>query len=250
MPTTVASQHGVETTIGSPSARPAQVWDGVRFYAAKPFSLGFISGSARLYTNEEPAPGIRLDDRLFSNEGAMIGSTSLNGTIPADAGWRSSMVATFKIRAYMKKTPRFEVSGQSRPWRGSDQRGHWRSVTEARSGALVDVLIEYRNTGETQQNNVVIKVQLPPTLGSDRTDSTLLASSKTPDGGRTSNGIVTARGINIGSYAATGNAYVRFTVRVAGELSCGSEQQHIIGTASTDNGSKSVSIPIVVFKDC
>ena len=139
------------------------------------------------------------------------------------------------------------MSGQSRLRRGSDAAGRWESATEAGAGALVDVRVTYRNTGDVQHNNVVLKIQLPPTLRY-RTGTTVIATSNNRVGRTVSDSIATGRGLNIGSYTAGRGAYVRFTVRVGGKLSCGSEQQHIIATANAHERSRKVSIPMMSSK--
>ena len=64
---------------------------------------------------------------------------------------------------------------------------------------------------------------------------------------------VTTTGLNIGSYAAGGNAYLKFTAKVTSNDqldNCGVNTLVNTATANTANGSKSDTANVVVSKTC
>lgn len=91
----------------------------------------------------------------------------------------------------------------------------WYSAVEANVGNKVDFQIEYNNTSEYVQENVVIKDILPPNL-KYVDGSAKLKNSNHPNGVSLEDSL-TFNGINIGSYASGANAYVMFKAEVVND---------------------------------
>jgi uncharacterized repeat protein (TIGR01451 family) len=128
----------------------------------------------------------------------------------------------------------------------------WGHVSNFQAGQKVDYKINYFNSGTTQQNDVVIKVELRDGLTFVK-GSTKIATSNT--GNRWSpvehDNLIT-RGINIGSYAPGGNAYLKFTAQLPtnGSLECGFQSATNVARAETNNGTKSSELTIWIEKVC
>ncbi len=100
----------------------------------------------------------------------------------------------------------------------------WKNTIDAKAGEVVQFMIAYKNTGTTEEDNVVVRDNLPPDT-SLVPGTTYLKNSTYPTGlGKlsTSDALAT-NGINITNYAPGGAAYVTFNVQLPGDdkLQCG-----------------------------
>ena len=120
-------------------------------------------------------------------------------------------------------------------------------------GEEVEYKIQYKNTGTTQQNDVVIKDKLPAGV-SYVNGTTQFSNSKTNSQWKaTDDNNVVGRGINLGAYAPNGNVYVKFKAKVTDNdklEKCGVNTLVNTATAETNNGSKSDTANVVVSKKC
>ena len=81
---------------------------------------------------------------------------------------------------------------------------------------VVTYKVKYKNDTEAQRDNVVVSVAIPQ--GAEYVmGSTYLSTSKTNNRWTATNEGITARGLNIGSYAPGGAAYLKFQVRPRGK---------------------------------
>lgn len=244
MPATVEAGQKARVTafVGASNANPTQVWDEAYGTATGNFALRYVPGSATIHSNGA-VNGKTLPNNLYTT-GTPLGYDSLNGTLPGCNQYAGYV--TFKIHV---DQPNFEVQ---KTVSLAGQNKYAEQVT-AQPGNEVDYKIQYKNTGTTQQDNVVIKDMLPAGM-TYVSGSTKVANSKT-NGQWTSvsdNGVV-AGGINIGSYAPNGNAYVKFTAKVVDNdklANCGVNTLVNTAKAETPNGSKSDTANVVVSKTC
>jgi hypothetical protein len=107
-----------------------------------------------------------------------------------------------------------------------------------------------RNTGTVQQDDVVLKLKMPPEL-SYLPGSARLGNSLHPSGIATSD-VTRPEGINIGSYGPGGNAWVIFSAAVGDETKflCGTRTLAPELTVDTANGAKMSEAIIRVRRDC
>ncbi|MEV4788259.1 hypothetical protein AB0K53_22900 [Streptomyces tuirus] len=81
---------------------------------------------------------------------------------------------------------------------------------------IVTYKVKYQNNTESQRDNVVVSVAIPP--GAEYVmGSTYAATSKTNDRWTVTSDGITGRGLNMGSYAPGGAAYLKFQVRPRGK---------------------------------
>lgn len=196
----------------SDNASPSEYWDGVLFESNIPFHLEYIYGSALLENNGIGKDGgIALDDEIVtkaaSNNGTLIGYSSLNGEIPG--GYQYDSYVTIKVRVVFDTDYTVEVKTRLA---GTTGPGTWDTQVDANIGDEIEIQIQYRNISEETQENVMIKDILPSNL-EYVAGSTLLYNSKY-DGASVDQDSIVTTGINIGNYAPGANAYIRFTAKV------------------------------------
>lgn len=248
VPTTTGNQVQIDGFITSDNASPQKVWDDVVLKSDKRFNVAYVPGSTTYYNNVNPNPGFNLPDSIVTNSGALVGYQQMDGKVPGC--FKFSGVATFKVKIQGEATANFEATKQVR--KHTDQKGGWSKSVEAKPGDSIDYMVTYRNTGQTQQDNVTIKDSLPAattyTAGSSK-----LTTTQTPNGAPVSDNVTKPSGINIGSYAPTGTAYTTFTAKVGQESElpkCGNNVLRNTATVETDNGTKSDYADVIVNKNC
>lgn len=229
--------------INSSNASPTSVWDDISFKntTSGDFALRMVPGSATIH-NFGKTNGATLSDNIITS-GATLGFDKLDGVLPGCNEFAGYV--TFRVVA---DQPNFSVSKKVRK-AGTTE---WKENVAANPGDKVDYLVEYKNSGTTAQNDVVVKDTLPAKV-SYQTGSTKIANPTNPGGVATEDGITSAQGINVGDYPAGSNAFVMFSAKVAGadQLDCGETTLVNKATVETNNGSKSDTATVVVNNgDC
>jgi uncharacterized repeat protein (TIGR01451 family) len=125
----------------------------------------------------------------------------------------------------------------------------WVDNYQAQAGETVDYLVEYKNTGEVQQDNVTLRDKLPAGM-TYVNGSSVLGNSKHPNGIKTNDGITT-QGLNIGSYAKNATAWVIFSAKVPSKeaIACGKHTLKNVVSVETDYGTKSDDADVTVNGD-
>ena len=228
--------------VGAANADPSEVWDNITFSntTGADISLRYVTGSAIIHSNGA-VNGSVLSDSIITT-GAAIGYDSLNGVVPGCNEYAGYV--TFRIKA---EQPDFSVSKQVRI-KGTTT---WSESVDAKIGDTVEYLITYKNTGTTTQSDVSITDELPEGLTYVE-GSTYLANSNHPSGENVADGVA-SNGINIGDYAASAAAYIKFSAKVttsSSDLDCGDNTLQNIVYVTTKNGEKSDVADVLVAKTC
>ena len=251
MPASVAAGQNAQITgyVGASNAKHLdkngtnlgnQVWDEAygKNDSNAAVALRYVSGSAKV-TSNGAVNGKTLPDTLFTS-GTPIGYNALDGKLPGCNQYSGYVTYRFKV-----DQPNFTVAKQV------SEAGKNTYVEEysAKAGETVDFKIHYKNTGTTDQTGVVIRDQLPAGL-EYVAGSTYVSTKGTWE--KTTHDTVVKQGINVGSYAPNGGAYVKFSAKVVGadKLACGVNTIKNIASADTQNGSKSDSAVVKVTKEC
>jgi uncharacterized repeat protein (TIGR01451 family)/LPXTG-motif cell wall-anchored protein len=230
--------------VGAANANPGEVWDDISFSnsTAGDMALRYVPGSAHIY-NQGATNGAKLSDNIVTT-GATIGFNALDGKVPGCNEF--SGYITFNVQA---DQPNFELSKQVR-LNGTTT---WSESVNATPGATVQYQLQYKNTGTTVQNNVVLKDTLPANV-SYVAGSTLLKNTIYTTPKQLSDNLTTSTGINIGNYAPGSVAYVLFNAKVNADDTkfCTPQTLHNVATVETNNGSKQDSADVVVktTKEC
>ena len=234
IPTTVGKTQTIVGYLNSSNATPNRYWDEIRLNSSENFYVEFVEGSAK-YTNADANGKERsfsLSNDIIAAAGAVLGYDKMDGKIPGCYEYDGFVTMQVKIHAastsLLSKTVR--VKGTKT----------WEEAVAAKVGDEVEYQIAYKNMSAEQVDNVMIRDILPPNMEYVK-GSTMLYNSHYQSGVKIVEDTVTTSGINIGSYASRGNAYVRFTAKVvAQDLNCGVNQ--LVNWASA-------TVNSTVFKD-
>lgn len=243
LPTDVKAGKRAEISgmISASNANPQAVWDTAYGNASTDMDLRYESGSAKVYS-KGAVNGQTLSDSIL-NGGVKLGYDSLNGDVPGCNDYEGWVVFRMKTVA-----PGF---GIEKTVSKAGANAFAKSISVA-PGDAVDYKIQYKNVGTTRQDNVVIKDQLPAGVSYIAGTSKMYASTTQGQWASISDNVVTANGVNIGSYAPNGNAYVTFKAKLpnAAQLKCGENTFVNTATVETDNGSSSDKATVVITKPC
>ena len=223
--------------LASSNATPGIIWDGLTFVGGTngEFSPRYVRGSAVLHTGGS-ANGTAIPDAVFS-EGTLVGCDALDGNLPA--GVRCESWVSFKVQL---DQPNFEVEA-SVDGGGTTS---WLDTHVAQPGEQITVRAEYKNTGTTKQNDVIVQVDLPENMHYVKGSTVLNNSSN--DNKSVSDKIVAESGINVGNYLPGANAFVEFDVILdAPDDGQTTQKLEKILTVFTANGSKSAPLTFVWY---
>ena len=233
IPTTVAKSQTIVGYIDSSNAKPGRYWDEVTLNASENIYLEYVDGSAKFNNNKGT---FSLPNEVITS-GATLGYTSMNGEIPGC--YEYSGVVTIDVKVHSSVAAK--VSKQVRI-KGTKT---WSESVNAKVGDEVEYQIEYVNLLSEQVKDVMIRDVLPTNV-EYVANSTYLYNSNYQDGVQLKENTLTTTGINIGTYNAKGNAYVRFTGKVVDKtMACG-DNQLVNWASATVSGS---SIKNAVYKD-
>jgi len=244
MPATVKAGEDARITgfVSADNANPGTVWDEAYATASNNVALRYVPDSATI-TSNGAVNGQKMPETLFTT-GANLGYDALDGKVPGCNQYAGYVTYNIKV-----DQPNFEMKKQVAKKGTAD----WKESIDAKAGEEVDYRIEYKNSGTTVQNNVVIKDVLPQ--GVTYVDGSTSISNASSDfkWRASTNNEVTKGGLNIGNYAAGGGAFVKFTAKMPSNDSlkaCGTNTLVNKATVETDNGNKGDTANVVVNKEC
>ncbi len=245
VPATTGKSVELGGFVTADNAAPKEVYDTAHFASGSDFNVAYVAGSAKLYNNHFGQTGAQLSDNIVTSSGAQVGFDKLDGMVPGCIEF--SGYVTFKVKIQGPKQANFEMTKKVSK-HGANQ---WTDTFAAQPGETVDYLITYKNTGEVQQDNVVVKDNLPDSE-TYVPGSTVLGNGKTPQGAKVSDNVTTS-GVNIGSYLPGANAWVIFSAKVASNdnlPACGPNKLHNVASVETDNGNKQDTADVSTEKTC
>ncbi len=222
LPTTAGTELSVQGAIDSSNASPSRVWDDVVFKSSngQTFYLDYIEGSA-LYENNGIGKngGTKLSDDIINQAGVKIGYDKLDGNIPGCFKYDS--YTTIKVKAvYINNS--YEVEKTVR--KIGDEDKTFKDTVDANIGDTVEYQIYYKNTTGQHVDNVMVKDVLPNNMELVE-GTTKLYNATNPEGLLYTDNTITTTGINIGSYGADANAYIRFRAKVVDKsMICGTNK--------------------------
>ena len=233
IPTNVAKSHDIVGYLDAANATPTRYWDEVRLVADENVYLEYVDGSA-MYNNN--MGDFKLPNEVITT-GALVGYKSMNGEIPGC--YQYSGVVTINVKVHSSVAAKVQKKVRIKGTKD------WAESVNAKVGDEVEYQIEYQNLLAETVNDVMIRDVLPTNVEYVN-DSTILFNTNHKNGIKMVENTLTTTGINIGSYNAKGNAYVRFTGKVVDKtMACGSNQ--LVNWASaTVNAS---TVKDAVYKD-
>ena len=249
VPTTTAKNVTVQGQISASNAKPNTVWDEATFSSDNDFNLAYVAGSALFENNGMGTT--KLPDSIVNNTGAKLGYDKLDGKIPGC--FQYAGYVTVKVKAQVSqpqdktnidlaKTVRNKTNGEK----------SWTETVSAKGGDTVQFQIHAKNTGSAGIQNLVIRDILPKGLNYVA-GSTKLYNTSNPKGLKVSDNIIQNSGINIGTYQANDDAYVRFDATVAAEKDlpvCGENTLTNIAQVSDQKIVKNDTASVRITKKC
>lgn len=222
--------------VGATNATPASVYDHITLKNTTGGDIAprYVAGSAKIVSNG-PVNGKAIPDALFTTSGTSLGYDTLNGQLPGCDQYSGYITYRFvAAQANFDFAKDVRIAGSKT----------WADRITAKPGDKVEYRLGYKNTGTTEQKNVVFKDVLPKgmTYVAGQTD---LQNGSNLNGKRIGDGISGA-GVNIGNYMPGANAYLYFFATVNG-----SACEVLTNTAAveTNNGNKQDSATVVVAGD-
>ncbi len=231
--------------VSADNADPKQVWDDISFTSASTFNMVYVPGSAMIYNNATGPSGRALGNSIMNGGGALVGYASNDGKVPGCFQYASYVY--IKVKPQFAATPNFEVAKTV----SKHDAFQWGENVSVNPGDLVDFRIKYSNIGQTQQDNVVVKDQLPADM-TYVTGTTKLYNNVYPSGQALAD-TITSGGVNIGNHAAGSASFVVFTAKVAANDQldvCGANTLTNTARVETDNGYKTDTASVSVTKTC
>lgn len=245
VPNTTGKKVQIDGFITADNATPNRVWDQAIFNSDRNFNLTYVNGSTKFYNNVFGQAGTTLSDSIVTDKGAQVGYDKIDGKVPGC--FQFSGYVSFKVKAQVAQTANHTVTKEVSK-HGANK---WSENYAAKPGEVVDYLIEYKNIGEAQTDNVMISDVLP--AGTSYVNgSTVLGNALHPAGLKASDNI-TKNGINIGSYKQNGGAWMIFSAKVAENDKlpvCGKNTLINKARATTDFGWKEDAANVTVDKTC
>lgn len=228
VPNASATTQTVNGWLRSSNATPNTYSDTVNFNSANgsPFHLEYVSGSALLENGGfAHGAGVKLTDTITNqgnptnkaeDEWTTIGYNGLDGKIPGC--YKYINYVTIRVKAVYDYD--FTVDKKVRILGDTDKT--WKESVEAKVGDKVEFQFQYLNTSKFNQAGVVMRDVLPSNLRYVE-GSTVLYNGNHPTGLHLDTDDVINGGVNVGSYDADANAFIRFTAEVVDDnLACGS----------------------------
>ena len=204
-PGVLTGQGAAYAYLSAANASPLEVGDGVVLVTEAPedqVAARYVSGSATI--TQGPLAGTALNDDLF-DEGILIGCAGLDGILPP--GPACDGVVEFQVRV---DQPNFEVEVTARDASQSD---NFASTVALVEGSVLRVRAVYTNTGSNDQDDVHVRVSLPPGLRVVSGTFGIL-NANNPASALVDDSELEATGVDIGSYTPGSNAIVGFDVLV------------------------------------
>jgi uncharacterized repeat protein (TIGR01451 family) len=217
VPTTTGKSVSVSGFVTADNSDPKQVWDDIHFNSTSNFNLAYVSGSAEIWNNGYATTGQPLPDSIVTSAGALIGYNGPNGEVPGCFQYANYVY--FKIKPQFAPTDTFQTTKQVRKLGDTN----WSKSVNANPNDTLQYQITYKNAGEVNEYNVVVKDTLPAGI-TYIPGSTILTNPNNPSGVVVNNDVVASTGMNIGSYKPGSIAYVQFNAKVSASsesLTCG-----------------------------
>jgi|GEM_PF-3198159 len=241
------NSEGLATAyISGENAEHQEVWSSIVLVndTSGGILLRYVPDSAIIHSSGKVNKSLLDEDALFAREGVMLGYDELNGIIPSGGlnDEASGGYVTFRLVA---DYPDFEV----RTYLRNTEEDQWSESIEARAGDTFWCLIEYKNTGTIQQDNVVLIDYLPAGIQYVE-KSSHLRNTFYPNQVLVEDGVAGNSGVNVGSYTSNASMLFWFQMQIANDAVAQNGTRKLINVVhvKTTNGSKSSQTQIKIIQ--
>lgn len=188
------------------NAEPQQVSDTTDLYAAQPFSLDYVEGSATQYTNGTPN-GKSLDDSIVDG-GAPLTSDGASKTGEYLGCFEYASIVTVEVKVNMAD---LELE---KTVRKSGEGSFVDSVDNVQPGDELEYKLNFTNTGDTELDDVTVGDNLPPYVTYVEDSAVVYNNNTGPEGRNIGNNIVSGGTILGDTYAPGSDANVILKAKV------------------------------------
>jgi uncharacterized repeat protein (TIGR01451 family) len=224
----------------------AEVYDHATFNSTQNFNLDYIEGSLKFENNAFGPNGTALPESIFTSAGAKLGYDKLDGKIPGC--FQYSGYVSFKVKPQFAGTTDFTLNKMV----SKHGENKWVESYKAQPGEVVDYLLQYKNTGTVQHDDVTFRDTLPAGM-TYVTGSTKFGNNRTPNGVPASDNIANGIGINVGSYLPGAAAWAIFSAKAPANSQltiCGPNTLVNKGKVNTGGYSIEDTANVVIDKIC
>lgn len=219
-PSSMTGSTRLNAIVSADNAIPPVVWDSAVITLPKPdesADLRYVPGSARLHTGGK-AHGATLGNEIFTDDGVLVGCDRLDGIVSGETRCEGWVTFDFILaQAHFTMEASIGTPGLN------DYAGH----QEIKPGGSVSVMMQYKNTGNVDQNDVVMGIAALPLCGSIAPGSTRIFDSGTAGKWvKIEQDIDVNNPINLGLYAPNGNAFLQFQVRFCDKDELSRQYEH------------------------
>lgn len=223
VPTTTGKMVPISGFVSADNAQPQKVWDDIRLKSDVDFNLAYVAGSARIFNNgyASNAEGQPLPDSIVTASGAKIGYTAPNGDVPGCFQYDNFVY--FKVKPQFAAQPDYAIEKEVRV-KGETS---WAKNVKANPGDEVEWRMQFKNTGQTQLNNVAIVDETPKNT-TTVPGSVEIFDANRPNGYKFGPEAIQGKLINlmIGNYGANSNAWIYYNSKIDSKekLECGTNK--------------------------
>lgn len=220
IPTTTGKNIPISGLVSASNAQPNQVWDDIRLNSTQDFNLAYVAGSARIYNNGYAAGGNGqpLPDSIVTSAGAKIGYNGPDGKVPGCFQYANYVY--FKVKPQFAAQPDYSIEKEVRAKGTKD----WSKSIKANPGDEVEWRMQFKNTGQTQLNDVAIVDETPKNTTTVANSVEIFDANK-PSGFKFGPEAIQGKLINlmIGNYGANSNAWIYYNSKIDSKdkLECG-----------------------------
>jgi hypothetical protein len=105
LPSSKTTDAEVKATVSADNATPQSVWATADLTNTQPFTLEYITGSAKLWTNY--VSGVAVSDNIV-NSGALVGTSGTDGKVPGCSQY--SGYVTIRVRVHIQTPPQVKFA--------------------------------------------------------------------------------------------------------------------------------------------
>lgn len=238
----VSNGVDVMSYVSASNATPATVWDSATLAnQSRAFSVQYVPGSAKIY-NPAHQNGLALPDAIVSANGTPVGYDQMNGNLPGCFEFSAYVYVKVKVAA-----PDLTLDKLVR--KQGENSSQWRDRVVARKGERVQYLIEFKNTGSTVANNIVLRDQLPNNV--ELVPGTVeWVDNNRPNGTPVRDDLLFApAGVTVGNYGVNGVGQIYFDAIVKNGDLTDCEARNVAFARAT-NVPEQNDDAVVVIEDC
>ncbi len=232
-----------------------------------PAGLTYVKGSTTIFNTAHPK-GVTLSDNIVSNNGINIGNYNaganawiyFNATVDAAVSEKcnnsllrnvaqasggqgtakedtADVLVDGKVCEETPTNPNFTINKMVQN-KGGDA---WYETVKGTAGNQVRYRIQFKNTGDVELKNVVIRDILPTGIAYVK-GSTVLHNAANTNGKTMGDDIITANGLNIGNYATGAEATIYFYATIDSAYADSCEDSTLTNTVNGkyDNDDKTL----------